>query len=208
MSRADGNQGGERLYWLYWKKYRANVVDFSVRYKKEGWIPPYIHAEFDNGKTHEERFYESDYGYAFSIYSKKNCYKCRFKGNNHQADVVVGDYWGIDNQDPNYNKDGVSVLFTRTSKGELLLSWIDQSIFCIHKADIDKAITYNPRYLTPNTMNVKWEAFDQNIKRYTLHKAIIKTDGYVRYIARKTHVLTLLNKILPCSIVSLIKRWL
>ena len=71
---------------------------------------------------------------------------------------------------------------------------------------MDKAITYNPRYLTPNTMKVKWETFDQNIKRYALHKAVIKTDGYVKYIARKTHVLTLLNKILPCSIVSLIKR--
>ncbi len=36
------------------KKYKSTIVNFNVRYKKEGCTPPYLAAEFENGTRYEK----------------------------------------------------------------------------------------------------------------------------------------------------------
>lgn len=98
-------------------KYKSKVIDFSVKYKKEAWTPSYLHAEFNNGQVFENPFYETEYGYAFSVFGREACYRCMFKGNNRQGDIMIGDFWGASDKDEYWNRYGVSSIFAETDKG-------------------------------------------------------------------------------------------
>lgn len=186
------------------KKYHSTVKDFSVRYKKKGWVPSYLRAVFENGKIFEKPFSETDYGYAFGRFSKKSCYSCIFKGDNHKGDVTVGDYWGIKEGDENYNKGGVSIIIIQSNKGNELLNIIDASSFKVSPTDVDFVLKHNMRYVTPNQMKPGWEEFDQNLKNRGLHYAVLKDLGFVRYYGLK--IKTTIRKMIPGFAKRIIKK--
>ena len=104
------------------QKFQSRVVSFNVRYKKDGkWTPPYLRAEFADGREYLESFYSTDYGRAFGIFSRPSCYSCMYKGDKRVADITFGDYWGCTEADSFYNPKGVSVIFVHTEKGVALL---------------------------------------------------------------------------------------
>lgn len=162
-------------------KYKSKLVDFTMRYKKTGWTPNYIRAEFANGKCYEEPFYETELGYAFKTYSRKSCFSCKFKGHDHVADVTVGDYWGLKSGMHGYNKNGVSIMLSKTEKGNELLAKIDSSAFLIEKADIDTAIVNNPMFEESRVNPAYYDAFDKDFKEHGLHYACIRSPEFKAY---------------------------
>lgn len=175
------------------KKYKSKAIDFSVRYKKYGWYPPYIRVVFENGKEYYESFYGSDFGYAFNVYSKEMCFKCPYKGINHVSDITLGDYWGINQQDVGYNKNGVSILLVHSRKGKVLLDSIDQNLFTVRKADVKKALINNPMYYKDRKRSDKLDEFKKLMDKYGLHKAVIKQVGVFKYYFIR--VIRFINKI-------------
>ncbi len=176
------------------RKFNSKLTSFSVRYKRGKWQPSYIHAEFESGKIYEIPFYESDYGNAFKIYLKTSCFNCHFKGANHKADITVGDYWGIKDEMPGYKKEGVSILFTRTQKGEEIISELSSVNFEIFDTDILNALKGNRRYYTCVEKDEAYEVFASNFKEKGLHYAVVKWIG--------------LDKIIKSNIKKSIKRML
>jgi Coenzyme F420-reducing hydrogenase, beta subunit len=77
----------------------SGMTGFSVRYKKTGWKPYYIHAEYADGTIHEERWNTSDYGIAFQYLKRPSCLSCRYKSKDNQfglqSDMTVGDYHAL-----------------------------------------------------------------------------------------------------------------
>jgi coenzyme F420-reducing hydrogenase beta subunit len=156
------------------RKNKSKVKKFNVRYKKRGWTPAFLHVEFKNGKIHEEDFFKSEYGRAFAVYPKLACTKCIAKGNNHKSDITIGDYWGIEESDEYYNKNGVSIAFTRTQKGKDTLTNLDN--FVLNPADIDFAISNNKIINEQKKVDlIKREKF----------KRMLEKDG-LRYAVRET----------------------
>ena len=182
------------------KKFNSKIIDFSVRYKKHGWTPHYIFAKFENGKIFTTNFYASDYGYAFSIYARPSCYSCKFKGKNHQADLTVGDFWGITPEMDSYNPDGVSIFIVRTERGEKLISKINRNDFKIQTADVNFAISHNRMYYECRKKPQKWEIFDKNLKSKGLHYAVKKDKGILKYIR------LFVVRMMPRSVKNVIKR--
>lgn len=125
------------------RKYNSCVVNFSVRYKKQGWVPSYIMAEFQNGRKFYELFYNTDYGKAFAMYARRACYSCNFRGVNHNSDITVGDFWGINENMSGYNPNGVSIFIVHNQRGEELLRKIDGHEFTLQPADVEFAIENN-----------------------------------------------------------------
>ncbi len=103
----------------------AALVAFSVRFKAEGWKPPYIRAIAGNGREHMERFSDSDYGIAFRFLKRPSCHVCRFKGLARIADLTLGDYHGVSRKATEYNPNGVSVGLVNTPRGFNLLLGLD-----------------------------------------------------------------------------------
>lgn len=159
------------------KIYRSKVIQFSVRYKKEKWIPPYIFVKFDNGEEYTEPFYESDYGFAFANYKKKACYNCPFKNENHMGDIIAGDFWGCLPGMEEYNEKGVSLLLERSSKGSILLNELKNRPFFLKKVDENYALYNNKRYFTPHEYFIKWDIFDKVLRESGLRKAVRECAG-------------------------------
>ncbi len=181
------------------RKYRSNLTAFSVRYKKHGWKPPYLRAEFENGKVFEMPFYETEYGYAFSILAKEPCYHCKFKGNERQGDLMIGDFWGANENDPYWNPHGVSSIFVHTEQGEAFLCSVpDISLF---ESDFDTAVKNNPMVIHSRNRDEKSASFRVMLENKGLFYAVKRSLGIKIRVKRAlkkllpTHLKTLLIKI-------------
>lgn len=159
------------------KLHNSKVISFTVRYKKEGWVPLYIQAEFENGQEHIRPFYNSEYGYAFSNYKRKACYECPIKGEKHAADLMVADYWGCKPGMKMYHKDGVSLLFVQTEKGAELLDMVNPETFFFCEVETEYALYHSPRYYGCHPKNPNWEEFDRVIKTIGLREAVRRCSG-------------------------------
>lgn len=166
------------------ERYNSKVVDFSVRYKHPNWTPPYLRAEFKNGRVFLVPFYDTDYGIAFSVMGRHSCYKCAFKGENHQSDMTIGDYWGIKETDAGYNRKGVSIAVLYNQKAEDRLLALDS--FEYQSVDIDEALDSNPLYFEQRKPHPKRDEFIQAFEEYGLHKACLSTMSKKELIVRYT----------------------
>ena len=186
-------------------KYRSRIKSFSVRHKYKGWTPKYIRAEFEDSREFLAPFDDTDYGQAFGQFTREGCYACRFKGAGHQADITVGDYWGLTPEMPGWNDNGVSVLLVRTEKGEALLERIDPQEFTVRTADAEFVIEHNPMYYKSREKPQDYKKFCDDLSSAGLHRAIVNHNGgvlkYTAIRAKKT-----LKKIVPSSMKQFIKR--
>ena len=167
------------------EKFNSKIIDFTVKYKKVGWVPQYIHAEFENRKIYERPFAGSDYGVAFSIYTRKACFNCKFRADNHKADIVIGDYWGLQKDMPGYNEYGVSIMFVRNEKGDSLIKDIDDTIFSLQETSTKFALENNKMYYKCREKHQKYDAFEKNFKCKGLHYAVTYRDGFIKAVIRK-----------------------
>ncbi len=155
------------------KRYNSKIIDFSVRYKNPNWTPPYIRAGFKNGRVFLAPFYDTDYGIAFSIWGRPVCYNCAFKGENHKSDITIGDYWEIKENDPGYNKKGVSIAVVYNQNAEDRLLALDS--FEYQLVDIDEALNGNPLYFDQRKPHPKRDYFIQVYQKHGLHKACLSS---------------------------------
>ena len=105
---------------------KSPLTFFSVRYKKTGWKPYYIQANYADGKEFSEVWGPSDYGVAFLYLKRPSCRSCQYKAENKdfglQADMVAGDFHGVKKDSKQYNNWGVSEGCILTEKGQYLSS--------------------------------------------------------------------------------------
>ena len=165
------------------KRFDSKMRSFSVRYKKRGWEPPYVRAEFENGRVFEEQFYASDFGYAFKKYSRASCYQCQFKGAAHAADLTVGDFWGCEKGMEGYHPMGVSIIFSKTQKGAELIEALRRAgTFDLRETDAAYAIRKNTNYYRRRKKKeALYAKFDADFKEHGLHYACISSADYKSY---------------------------
>lgn len=123
----------------------GRLVGFSVRYKKDGWKPYYIKAEFDNGETKIEQFSESTYGTAFQFMKRPACNSCKIKRMKINSDLTIGDYHvAYGGKVKPYNFYGVSSAIVHTNKGRELLDGLQE--FFIEPVELSSAL-YSGAYI-------------------------------------------------------------
>ena len=152
------------------KKYQSRVVSINVRYKKDGkWTPPFLRAEFTDGREYLEPFYATDYGRAFGIFSRPSCYSCTYKGDKRAADITFGDYWGCTDTDSFYNPGGVSVIFVHTGKGAALLEGVRD--LELTETDFEHAAKGNPLLFSSKAKSPQRGVFSEVFAAKGLHAA-------------------------------------
>ena len=99
----------------------------SYHLKDYSWDNPTIKLEYDN-KSKTLLYKDSA---LMNLYLNNNilresCYNCKFKGKNNVADIVMGDYWGVQiSHNDMYDNKGVSAVIVQTNKGKKLLEKLD-----------------------------------------------------------------------------------
>lgn len=140
------------------KKYDGKFVSLAFRDKRNK----------DEGHTAAVTI--GDKEYAYSLYSDKycktyfkninireSCFSCNFTTTKRNSDITLGDFWGIDKVDKDFNdKCGVSLVITHNEKGEKLLSSIGEQMECFECSE-EEAI--QPRLVSPTMPHPKRSVF-------------------------------------------------
>lgn len=95
------------------------IKNVNFRSKYNGWTKASIEYDFDDSKV-VNRFIDDNFMnlYLKNIILRESCYNCSYKDKFNQADLILGDYWGIEvvNKDF-YDENGVSLLIINSNKG-------------------------------------------------------------------------------------------
>lgn len=184
------------------KKYKAKAIKIKFKAKKWGWHNFSMRVCFDNGEEYcEDRWRDLFFiGYLqYGGFTRPSCYQCKFKGFPRQADITLGDFWGIESIDETMDQDkGTSLILVNSLKGKQLFEDIKQDVYW-KEFTLSDAIKGNPAIessLESSSMNredffndLDKLSFDKVAKKYffqknrinIFHKLKIKL-GYYYYL--------------------------
>lgn len=112
--------------WLE-KKYKHRIVDVTFRDKTIGWKRYPTTVIFDNGKHVKWTYWTQTYMrmYLSSVITEQSCFFCQFSNMNRISDITIGDFWGIQEAIPLFDKKGgVSLILANTQMGEEICEYI------------------------------------------------------------------------------------
>lgn len=124
-----------RRYLLFLKgRYGEDKIkSVSFREKWGGWRHFSMRIEFENNVYSE--YYSDDLfvaGFLQNMYLRPSCYGCRVKGAGQQADIILGDYWGVEEYHPQIDdRRGTSAVIINSEKGKRLFDKIKGHLECV-----------------------------------------------------------------------------
>lgn len=148
------------------KKFNSKIVEFTVRRKKDAWIPKYLYAKFENGKVFLRNFRRTEYCYAFKVYAKRSCYDCKFKGDNRKGDMTLGDFWGATPNDVFWNEKGVSSILVHREKAKKLL--LETQGIKLFESDFARVTAENPMVIKSRKLRPERAKFEMLFKKHGL----------------------------------------
>ena len=174
---------------IYWERYLSeylkkrnktsrNIKSINFRDKRNGWKQYNITISF-NDNSEESEFHGSNTymrGYLRNYIIRKSCFKCPFKyPDGSKADITLGDFWGIESIEsysPQEIFNGVSLVITRTRKGEEYIYSSYKSSYNLEEVSkINKALTHAAippsKYEKFRTESEKTDNLTRLIEKYT-----------------------------------------
>lgn len=182
------------------KRYKSRLTFFSCRYKNEKWSTSYLHAEFENGKIFEDELYSTEYGYAFYVYGRSQCYDCKFKGDNRTGDIMIGDFWGANPNDDFWNEKGVSAILVHSEKGLDYLKTVKN--IKLFPSTFERVIEKNDMIVRSQSKLPERETFDEWYNK----KGLIYAYNKMHPRSMKTKIKQFIKMLLPEKIYIILKK--
>lgn len=109
----------------------TEVTSVSFRNKEFGWHRFGVFSD-----NHYMQVFLSN------ISLRPSCYQCPTKKGRSGSDITLGDFWGIENINPEIDDDkGISLLLVNTKKGEIFCNNLD---IWVKEENYQYAVKYNP----------------------------------------------------------------
>ena len=119
-----------------------NIQSFEYRTKDNGWSRSSI--KIDNTKIIPFNDSSLMSLYIQNSILRDSCYNCQFKDKNNQADIILGDYWGVGEVHKEmFDEQGVSALIINSKKG---LDFINKNKILDKTTHIESNIEYIKKY--------------------------------------------------------------
>lgn len=122
LCRATNSPKAYRKYLdMLEEQYGGKIIYIKAKNKDHGWRSLARKVVFDNGKIYYGEGHDDHYrrGYHGNYFERPSCYECKFKGIPRIADITLGDFWGIQNIDPELDNNlGTSMVMVNTEKGQ------------------------------------------------------------------------------------------
>ncbi len=134
------------------RKFKSKLVDYHPKNKEYGgWHHFAVKATFENGKIYHKCGADDTFTWLFvgsnNLLSRPSCYECRFKVFPKPSDITIGDYWGVEFIDPDFDSPkGVSKITINSKKG--LDYYLKVDTFCDKEYSKEIAIFSNRRSAT------------------------------------------------------------
>lgn len=185
--------------WLE-KRENSKLIDYSFRYKPEGWKAYPAYAKFANGKTlintPETSVYSKLHLNGYSM--PKGCFSCPFACESRESDITLGDFWGIERITTHIPyRTGVSLVLCNTKVGEEIVKLLDQGYVETYYYQIN-----DKRYLdeqhnlkAPTEQPALYDSFWDDFSKIPFEEVAIKYAGFgkkyklkhiIKKIVRKT----------------------
>lgn len=170
-------------------RFRGKVESFDFRNKKKyGWSE---HRETVsvNGKEHDSTEYTI--GFYSGVSARESCFRCPYKTANLPGNITLGDAWGIEKEDGDFNDNrGVSLVLLQDEKGEELFEKSQQSLLYrrVNIENYNKQKTFHEPYKRPDNKDAFWSTYYE----HSYQKAY---NRFLR-VPLKTKVLRKLKKLL------------
>jgi len=106
------------------RKYDSKISKVSFRDKKVGWENSGMKVIFENNKEYFSLVNDDPFtvGFLRSVYSRESCHDCQFAKMPRNADITIGDFWGV--PEALKNSEGTSVVLCNSQKGDDVLKSI------------------------------------------------------------------------------------
>lgn len=128
------------------------------------------------------------------------CYFCKYANSSRVSDISLGDYWGIEQEHPQFYTDkGVSLILVNSEKGRMLFEKISRSLTFI-ESTYEKAAKYNWNLRFPS---------ERPMIRNEIYKEIdtLDFDQYVRkYLSVGFQLKARIKKIVPRTVKRTLKK--
>ena len=154
------------------KEKGGEIQNIRFRDKSSGWKGSRFRVSFKTGMDFSESLSENLYWKVFcsGLGTSEACFKCKFRNGAHGADLIIGDFWGVEKIFPNRDyKNGMSAVLVYTEKGDNLLSRTDLDMIVTNYSDV---LVGNPFLEKVITVDVKKRKIFQKCKsQMSLNKA-------------------------------------
>lgn len=155
------------------RKFRSRIVDVQFRDKRYGWRKSTFNVVFDNQTHLAESLYANFYAKVFfsGLASKSACLDCKFRAGHSGADLLIGDFWGIEDVLPELDDGkGISVVLAYSLEGKNILSMANLTLY---EVAYPQAVAKNPFIeVSPKTDPVKRARFQRVYRSCGLHRAM------------------------------------
>lgn len=149
-----------RDYLAYIEKKQGDVIsEVNFRDKQEfGWAAH--HETFKFVKTGGGKMIFTSLFYKHIMF-RKSCGKCYYANTRRPSDITLGDFWGWEKTDPNFNKDdkGVSLILINTPKGKELFESVKDRMEVI-SAELEDCL--QPNLCQPSDIHPEHDKFVQD----------------------------------------------
>ena len=143
------------------KKSISEIKRICFRDKKTGWTNYSFTVEFNDGYTLSQQYVDNDYmrAFVFGYTLRRACFDCKYKYPlGSEADITLGDLWGIDKVAPTLaNDDGTSLVILRSERGCELEPLFTDSM----PIDFAKAVRFNPAVIERSHLPVGYDDFNR-----------------------------------------------
>ena len=138
--------------------YAHEIKQVDFQSKRYGWEQR-MDINFADQEHRSSLIADNLYGRLFqrNFSLRPSCHDCKFKFPNGQADLTMGDAWGIQDYGPEmYDWRGVSLIFVHTQKAANVLEQVNLKLQEVKFSD---AVKRNPMFITSAIADSRRETF-------------------------------------------------
>ncbi|MBR1374447.1 Coenzyme F420 hydrogenase/dehydrogenase, beta subunit C-terminal domain [bacterium] len=180
------------------KLYNRKIKHFNFRDKQFGW-----HGHVVTVKTNKSTIISEDYVKLFySHYAlRESCYQCKYSNLNRVSDITIGDSWGIEKTNAEFDDNkGCSIIIINSLKGKNIFEETCVE-FLYYSSEIHDFLQHNLQKPTPRPelTDSFWEDYKNYGFEYSAFKycnvtsendiELIRRRYFFSRIKRKLHVL-------------------
>jgi len=179
------------------EQYEQKITKVHFKHKLWGWNKFSTKIDLENNQVYQKNRDEDLYmvGYLkYNLYLRPCCYNCKFKNLPRQADLSLGDFWGIGDKDGKLDDNkGTSVVIVNSQKGNFLLNNICNNMV-IKKQTVEDIVKGNAcLFNSPNVGEFRsyfFKNFDKMSFTTLIEKIISKQNKagireYIKIIIKK-----------------------
>ena len=143
---------------------KGSITEFSFRDKSSGWgLLASYRLQKKNGKT-TKKMLRPDCSSYYSLFLssetyRESCYSCPWANVSRVGDVTLGDYWGIEEEHPEYLLEnggklsaqaGISVLLVNSDQGDVLIKKHGDGLI-LENSELHRAVKWNKQLSRAST---------------------------------------------------------